>query len=692
MAIETNTRRHYRAFISYSHRDEHWAKWLQRALERYRVPNRIVQQQRDSGTGTRRLYPIFRDREELASSSDVSASIQTAMDHSDVLIVVCSADAAKSEWVNEEIRYFRDSGRADQIFCLFVSGSTQRDSPDCAFPPALLSTVSGQPLPDPLAADISVGADGKRGAMLKIVAGMLGVGFDDLIQRDAQRQVRVRGAITLGSLAISVITIGFAIAAQSARNEADIRRGQAEDLIGFMLGDLRSKLEPVGRLDLLDAVGDEAMDYFSVLGDSGTDQEILSRAMALRQIGEVRFRQGRLVPAQAAFEESRDIARTLFDSANDRNDYLYELGQAEFWVGYAALEQSRLDQTRTSFLKYMEYSRELAAREPTNIDYQVELMYAYSNLGTSALESLDSPAALEYFLDSVAISETLVNSAPEDLDFRYELANGHSWLGATQLQLGQLKNSEEAYRAAVEELAKLHEMGSDPIFSEEYGENLRLLAMVRLHQGETSEAEQLLRKALAVFVVLVEHDPENGIWQGDLGICSYHLAELLDIAGERDSAREQLDQAISVFRLLVATDEEDLRIVEYLALAERLIALRAHADGEIKEALKFSLQAQHRMADAVHTETVKARTVLNFGIIAESHGRIQDLSGDANDARVTWTTALDLFDTQTESSLPQLAVERQLASHLDLDEIASDRNRRLTELSFNDPRFLFVTE
>jgi tetratricopeptide (TPR) repeat protein len=528
--------------------------------------------------------------------------------------------------------------------------------------------------------------------MLKIVAGMLGVGFDDLIQRDAQRQVRVRGAITLGSLAISVITIGFAIAAQLARNEADIRRGQAEDLIGFMLGDLRSKLEPVGRLDLLDAVGDEAMDYFSVLGDSGTDQEILSRAMALRQIGEVRFRQGRLVLAQAAFEESRDIARTLFDSANDRNDYLYELGQAEFWVGYAALEQSRLDKTRTSFLKYMEYSRELAAREPTNIDYQVELMYAYSNLGTSALESLDSPAALEYFLDSVAISETLVNSAPEDLDFRYELANGHSWLGATQLQLGQLKNSEEAYRAAVEELAKLHEMGSDPIFSEEYGENLRLLAMVRLHQGETSEAEQLLRKALAVFVVLVEHDPENGIWQGDLGICSYHLAELLDIAGERDSAREQLDQAISVFRLLVATDEEDLRIVEYLALAERLIALRAHADGEIKEALKFSLQAQHRMADAVHTETVKARTVLNFGIIAESHGRIQDLSGDANDARVTWTTALDLFDTQTESSLPQLAVERQLASHLDLDEIASDRKRRLTELSFNDPRFLFVTE
>jgi tetratricopeptide (TPR) repeat protein len=692
MANNRNKRRQYRAFISYSHRDEYWAKWLQRALERYRVPDRISRSRGDPGSGTRRLHPVFRDREELASSSDLSGSIRTAMDHSEALIIVCSPDSAKSKWVNEEVRYFQQSGRDGRIFCLLVAGSTERNHPDCAFPTALLYSTDGLALPDPLAADISPGADGKRGAMLKIVAGMLGVGIDDLIQRDAQRQLRVRGAITLGSLAVSIITIGFAIVAQVARNDAEIRRVQAEDLIGFMLGDLRSKLEPVGRLDLLDAVGDEAMNYFSVLGNRGTDQEMLARAMALRQIGEVRFRQGRLVPAQVAFEESRDIAQALYEGASDLNDYLFELGQAEFWVGYAALEQSRLDQTRSSFLKYMEYSRELALREPDNVDYQVELMYAYSNLGTVSLELLDSPAAFEYFQESVAINEALVESAPDDLDFRYELANGYSWLGATRLQLGQLNDSEAAYRAAIDELAALHETGGDPIFSEEFGENLRLLAMVRLHQGQVSDAAEILRRAQNVFAVLVEHDPQNGIWRGDLGICSYHLAEILGIAGESDAARELLDQAISAFGTLVATDEEDWRIVEYLALAERLSASWALDDGKIDDAMTLSTQARQRMTEAIATETVKARTLLNFGIVAETHGRIQRASGNASDATSTWTSALAQLGTQAESSMPQMAVERQLASHLQRDEIVSSRDRRLRELGFDDPRFSVVAE
>ena len=32
----------YKAFISYSHRDKDWSAWLQRALEGYRIPGRLV--------------------------------------------------------------------------------------------------------------------------------------------------------------------------------------------------------------------------------------------------------------------------------------------------------------------------------------------------------------------------------------------------------------------------------------------------------------------------------------------------------------------------------------------------------------------------------------------------------------------------------------------------------------------------
>ena len=52
----------YKAFISYSHTDEKWAKWLHRSLETYRVPKHIVQ---EHGLDSNRLIPIFTDDDEI---------------------------------------------------------------------------------------------------------------------------------------------------------------------------------------------------------------------------------------------------------------------------------------------------------------------------------------------------------------------------------------------------------------------------------------------------------------------------------------------------------------------------------------------------------------------------------------------------------------------------------------------------
>jgi hypothetical protein len=40
----------YWAFISYSHDDDGWGKWLHRALERYRTPRRLVGRTSRDGT------------------------------------------------------------------------------------------------------------------------------------------------------------------------------------------------------------------------------------------------------------------------------------------------------------------------------------------------------------------------------------------------------------------------------------------------------------------------------------------------------------------------------------------------------------------------------------------------------------------------------------------------------------------
>ena len=103
--------RRYVAFISYSHVDRDIARWLHRSIESYRLPPRLRTPLAASGMESGRLTPVFLDREDLPSSTDLAESVRLALDNSDALIVVCSPIAARSRWVNEEVRRFKELGR-----------------------------------------------------------------------------------------------------------------------------------------------------------------------------------------------------------------------------------------------------------------------------------------------------------------------------------------------------------------------------------------------------------------------------------------------------------------------------------------------------------------------------------------------------------------------------------------------------
>ncbi|MGO9175767.1 MAG: toll/interleukin-1 receptor domain-containing protein [Desulfobaccales bacterium] len=132
----------YWAFISYSHQDEPWAAWLHKGLETYGVPPRLVGREERDFPVPKKIFPVFRDREELPTSADLSQQINLALRQSRYLIVICSPQAATSIWVNEEIKYFKALGRENQILAVIVDGepnaSDKPDSslPEC-FPPAL---------------------------------------------------------------------------------------------------------------------------------------------------------------------------------------------------------------------------------------------------------------------------------------------------------------------------------------------------------------------------------------------------------------------------------------------------------------------------------------------------------------------------------------------------------------------------
>lgn len=101
----------YYAFISYKHEDEKWAKWLQHKLENYKLPSII---RKEIPRLPRYIRPVFRDKTDLGVGQ-LTESLRKELELSQYLIVICSSEAAKSEWVGKEIDAFISMGRTDNI-------------------------------------------------------------------------------------------------------------------------------------------------------------------------------------------------------------------------------------------------------------------------------------------------------------------------------------------------------------------------------------------------------------------------------------------------------------------------------------------------------------------------------------------------------------------------------------------------
>lgn len=245
----------YYAFISYRHADNkqqgrQWATWLHQALETYEVPADLAGNQNARGDVIPpRIYPIFRDEEELPAHADLGHSIVKALEDSQLLIVLCSPRAVASTYVADEIAYFKKLGHSERIIAALIDGEPNASwdqgkqqagfsqSDEC-FPTPLQFEYDSEgnqtdKHAEPIAADFRINNNGKPeqgwtspGAyrqhlkssthldnaglnnaeidkkvsayqqqqqlmLLKIIAGILGVPLGELTKRDKQHQLNI---------------------------------------------------------------------------------------------------------------------------------------------------------------------------------------------------------------------------------------------------------------------------------------------------------------------------------------------------------------------------------------------------------------------------------------------------------------------------------------------------------------------
>jgi tetratricopeptide (TPR) repeat protein len=536
----------YKAFISYSHEDRQWAAWLQRSLERYRVPRRLVGKEGSFGPIPARLAPVFRDREDLSSSADLGASVKESLESSESLVVICSPTAAASKWVNEEVGYFQSLGRHDRVFALIVDGDPQAADPEQrCFPNALTVNPDGTTR-EPLAGDTRKWADGRLLAKLKIIAGILGIRLDDLRRRDMQRRQKLWMMSMAGATTIAMVMSVLALVAVKARHAAENRREHAEALVGYMVGDLKSKLDEVGRLDILEGVGDRVGEYLQTL-DPGevTDESLIQQAKVWRQLGEVAMNQADLPGALEGFAASRDILLELHRRNPAVALYVYELGVAEFWIGYVHLETGEFDLAEKALNDYLAWSYRLNELEPGKPEWLMEKSYAHINIAAliNRRGSGDVDAALVHISKAAEFGSQVIEIEPENFTYLSEYAEVMAWLADTHLLRCDLGAALMARQEQVRISRQLAEgsPGNNELKSR-YAFSLTGLSNVAVQVGLLEPALENMSEARDLIGQLSQADVRNSDLKFEHLSREFNVAEILGELGRLDEASALLER------------------------------------------------------------------------------------------------------------------------------------------------------
>lgn len=594
----------YWAFLSYSHHDKAVAKRLQRQLETYRVPARLVGRETSQGPVPARVAPVFRDRDELHAGADLKASVQDALSRSRWLIVVCTPDAARSPWVNREIIEFKRLRGERHVLALiargepFASDMPGREAEEC-FPPALRRALNEQGVPEgeplePIAADMRKHGDGPQRATLKLVAGMIGVGFDDLVRRDMQRRVRWLSALAGASVLGVVVFAYMAVMAVQARNEAQYQRVQAEGLIEFMLGDLRKKLEPVGRLEVLDSVGEKALAYYGAQESGKLDATALGhRSRAMHLIGEIRDLRGNPAEAQKAFEQAAETTAQLLAKDPKDSQRLFDHAQSVFWVGYAAWKKADGKTAEAKFQEYLRLATNLVASDPANLDWQAEVAFAHVNLGTVQLGTGRPSVALQSLQLAEDLLTKLVAKRPE---LKFDLVNNHGWRANAFELLGDYEQALFEQQRKLALFRGMPDFETNRIAQRGVLNTLHSISLNELALGRVAKAEGDAKAALEIAELLVEKDPENLRWRSDACLIRLRLVEIQLFQNRWVEARRDHAKASQCVGMYNATGTTGLRDstllgVRVLSLSTLLVApdRRAELATEIEGFLDLSL-------------------------------------------------------------------------------------------------------
>jgi tetratricopeptide (TPR) repeat protein len=656
----------YRAFISYSHRDSGWASWLHGSVEKYRPPKPLIGIVTARGEVPKRITPIFRDRDELPSATDLGSLINAALADSACQIVICSPQAAKSKWVNEEILAFKRLGREDRILCLIIGGEPNatdvpgREEEEC-FPPALRFRLGpdgelSAARTEPIAADARQGKDGKNNAKLKVISGLLGVGLDTLKRREQQRRNRRLFAFSCAAMAGMVLTSGLAAYAliqraaaqkQTVRAEAEARTSKETTRFLVDLFRISDPSEARGNTvtarEMLDkgasridrelakepAIQARLMDTLSSvymgLGLFDQARPMIDRAVKTRRLldgvdpldlSDSLNHQGDLLGLQAQYDAGEKAYREAISIESTRPDdhpSQVKLANSLYGLGWLLAQEGHDPEAEKYLRETLKLQQALYGKSDPTIARTLK------DLARAVADGGDLKSAIPLMQRSVAMQRELRGAEPHP-----DLAEVLNDMGLLLDESGDLDGSEKFYR---ESLAMNRRLLGDK--HPEIANGLENVALSLQDKGDLAGAETLLRQSL---------DMRRELLGKNHPIVGRTLMNLASLQYDRGATKEAIAngrEVLAIFRKAYPADNpETARVLNAIGFWLTMGGEHTEADRYITEGLEM----RRRLFGEKEPDV--ASSLMMLALLRDAEGKYPEALELARSAKGIYTAAL----------------------------------------------------
>jgi len=448
----------------------------------------------------------------------------------------------------------------------------------------------------------------------------------------ARRWVRRRTAVAVGIVAaialvaVGVVSVSRIVTEQSRteqeRRSAERHRGEAEQLMSFMLVDLRDKLEPRAQLDLLDDVAKRAAAYYDRRGEASSLADLSNRAMMRNNLGDVLVAQGHSEAALAQYRLSQSLYDVL--AATDPHDVSRRRSVAvgHKKIGDVLRTQDKLAAALVEYRRTLAMMAALAAEQPSDTERQIDLANAHESIGALLLQQGEPARALAELRPMVAIATALAARDPDNPKHQMLLVVSHDKVGNAHLDNGDPAQAIAEYRASIAISEALS--ARDPknrelrrnlgVGHENIGDAIR-------KQSDTAGALAEYRASLTILEALAADDPTNADRQSDTAVAHQNVGDMLQKQGDTTGALASYRAMTAVVRALA--DKEPTN-----AKRQRMLGICINKVGEtlLKLGKDAEATAQFRAALAIETRLVERdpdNRQLAFGL-SVTHQRLGD--------------------------------------------------------------------